>query len=177
MSNISHELRTPINAIMGVVETELANKDNSKENRRKYQIVRNASISLLSNVNDILDFEKMEKKELVLKAEVFNPSLLLNQISENWKAEAQKKGLDYRFEMDSEIITKVEGDVDRLLQVINNVLSNAIKFTNSGEVIFKLKCVTQPNNFSNFIFQVSDTGVGMDKESMAKAEQQQISKA
>ena len=64
MSNISHELRTPINAIMGVVETELANKDNSKENRRKYQIVRNASISLLSNVNDILDFEKMEKKSL-----------------------------------------------------------------------------------------------------------------
>ena len=166
MSNISHELRTPINAIMGVVETELANKDNSKENRRKYQIVRNASISLLSNVNDILDFEKMEKKELVLKKEVFNPSLLLNQISENWKAEAQKKGLDYRFEMDSEIITKVEGDVDRLLQIINNVLSNAIKFTNSGEVIFKLKCVTQPNNFSKFIFQVSDTGVGMDKESL-----------
>lgn len=166
MSNISHELRTPINAIMGVVETELANKNNSKENRIKYQIVRNASISLLSNVNDILDFEKMEKKELVLKAEVFNPSLLLNQISENWKAEAQKKGLNYRFEMDSEIITKVEGDADRLLQIINNVLSNAIKFTNSGNVVFMLKCVTQPNNFSKFIFQVSDTGVGMDKESL-----------
>ncbi len=167
MSNISHELRTPINAIMGVVETELANKNNSKENRKKYQIVRNASISLLSNVNDILDFEKMEKKELVLKKEVFNPSLLLNQISENWKSEAQKKGLNYHFEMDSEIATKVEGDADRLLQIVNNVLSNAIKFTNKGNVVFKLKCVSQPNNFSNFIFQVSDTGVGMDKESMA----------
>jgi CheY-like chemotaxis protein len=121
----------------------------------------------LSNVNDILDFEKMEKKELVLKEEVFNPSLLLNQISENWKAEALKKGLSYRFEMDSEITTKVEGDADRLLQIINNVLSNAIKFTNSGTVVFKLKCVTQPNNFSKFIFQISDTGIGMDKESMA----------
>jgi signal transduction histidine kinase/CheY-like chemotaxis protein len=166
MSNISHELRTPINAIMGIVETELANNSNSKEDRKKYQVVRNASISLLSNVNDILDFEKMEKKELVLKEEVFNPSLLLNQISENWKAEALKKGLSYRFEMDSEITTKVEGDADRLLQIINNVLSNAIKFTNSGTVVFKLKCVTQPNNFSKFIFQISDTGIGMDKESM-----------
>ncbi|MHA7844069.1 MAG: hybrid sensor histidine kinase/response regulator [Winogradskyella sp.] len=167
MSNISHELRTPINAIMGIVETELANNSNSKDDRKKYQVVRNASISLLSNVNDILDFEKMEKKELVLKEEVFNPSLLLNQISENWKAEAMKKGLNYRFEMDSEIVTKVEGDADRLLQIINNVLSNAIKFTNSGTVVFKLRCITQPNNFSKFIFQISDTGVGMDKESMA----------
>lgn len=167
MSNISHELRTPINAIMGIVETELANNNNSKEERKKYQVVRNASISLLSNVNDILDFEKMEKKELILKEEVFNPSLLLNQISENWKLEAIKKGLNYRFEMDSEIVAKVEGDADRLLQIINNVLSNAIKFTNSGTVVFKLKCVTQPNNFSKFIFQISDTGVGMDKESMA----------
>ena len=164
MSNMSHELRTPINAIMGIVETELADHKNAIEDRKKYQIIRNATISLLSNVNDVLDFEKIEKNEIQLKSEVFNPSIVLNQISENWKVEAQKKGLDYLFEMDSEIPTHVIGDSDRLIQIINNVLSNAVKFTTSGIIVLKLKCVIQPNAICQFAFQVSDTGVGMNKD-------------
>ncbi len=165
MSNMSHELRTPINAIMGVVETELANQNNSIENRKTYQIIRNATISLLSNVNDVLDFEKIEKNQIKLKDETFNPSIVLNQISENWKREALKKGLNYRFDMDSEIPAHIKGDQDRLVQILNNVLSNAVKFTNSGAVVLKLKCLSQPNNICLFSFQVSDTGVGMDEES------------
>lgn len=167
MSNMSHELRTPINAIMGIVETELANKNSPKEERKKYQIVRNATVSLLSNVNDILDFEKMEKNELSLKEETFNPSIAINQISENWRSQAIIKGLKYHFEMDSEISTKAIGDVDRLMQIINNVLSNAVKFTHTGTIAFKLKCITQPNNTSKFSFYISDTGVGMDEETKA----------
>lgn len=167
MSNMSHELRTPINAIMGIVETEMANKNSSKEERKKYQIVRNATVSLLSNVNDILDFEKMKKNALILKSEVFNPSIVINQISENWKSEAIKKGLKYRFEMDSEITRKSFGDADRLVQIINNVLSNAVKFTHKGSIIFKLKCVAQPDNISRFSFHISDTGIGMNEENKA----------
>jgi len=101
----------------------------------------------------------MEKKELVLKKEVFNPSLLLNQISENWKSEAQKKGLNYHFEMDSEIATKVEGDADRLLQIVNNVLSNAIKFTDTGKVSLRLQVDVSS---SCLLIDVEDTGKGMD---------------
>lgn len=164
MSNMSHELRTPINAIMGVVETELANQSNTFERRKKYQIIRNATISLLSNVNDVLDFDKIEKNEIKLNVETFNPSIILNQISENWKSEALKKGLSYRFEMDSEIPVNIKGDPDRLLQILNNVLSNAVKFTTTGSIVFKLKCIAQPNNICQFSFQVSDTGVGMNKE-------------
>ncbi len=164
MSNMSHELRTPINAIMGIVEAELGNGDNSIEDRKKYQTIRNASISLLSNVNDVLDFEKIEKNELQLRNEDFNPSLILNQISENWKLESQNKGLVYSFEMDTDIPAKVSGDADRFVQIINNVLSNAVKFTNSGQVIMKLKCIDRPDNVSEFSFQISDTGVGMNEE-------------
>lgn len=164
MSNMSHELRTPINAIMGIVETELAAQDNTVEGRKKYQVIRNATISLLSNVNDVLDFEKIEKNEIYLKNEVFNPSIVLNQISENWKSEALKKGLNYRFEMDSDIPTHLVGDSNRLVQIINNVLGNAVKFTCTGSIIFKLKCLTQPDNMCQFSFQVSDTGIGMNKE-------------
>ncbi|WP_411766231.1 7TM diverse intracellular signaling domain-containing protein [Winogradskyella sp. A3E31] len=163
MSNISHELRTPINAIMGVVETELASKDNNTEQRKTYEIIKNASISLLSNVNDVLDFERIEKDELKLRHERFNPSILLNQISNNWKSEAEKKGLKYVFEMDHEIPVEVEGDAARFIQIINNVLSNAIKYTNQGQIKFKLKCLVKPNEVCKFSFQVSDTGVGMDE--------------
>ncbi|MGB3607432.1 7TM diverse intracellular signaling domain-containing protein [Psychroserpens sp.] len=163
MSNMSHELRTPINAIMGIVETELADRQQTTEGKEKYQVIRNATLSLLSNVNDILDFDKIGKNEIQLKDEAFNPKLIIEQISENWNVEARKKGLEYRFEMDTEIPELVSGDADRLLQIINNVLSNAVKFTATGSILFKLKCLDQPDRRCQFSFQVSDTGIGMDK--------------
>ncbi|WP_179344534.1 hybrid sensor histidine kinase/response regulator [Winogradskyella ursingii] len=164
MSNISHELRTPINAIMGMVEDGLSDVNNSIETRKNYQVIKNASISLLSSVSDVLDFERIEKNELKLHEETFNPSIALHQISDNWKSEANKKGLKYRFEMDSEIPTSLIGDADRFVQIINNVLANAVKFTNVGSVKLKLKCLDQPNDVSRFYLQISDTGVGMDDD-------------
>lgn len=164
MSNMSHELRTPINAIMGIAQTELESQTDSK-NREPYQIIRNASLSLLSNVNDIIDFEKIEKNELKLNASTFNPSIKLNQISNNWKAEAEKKGLNYTFEMDSEIPVNVYADPKRFVQIINNVLANAVKFTKKGNIFFKLKCLEQPNSMFRFSFQISDTGIGINKAS------------
>ncbi|WP_452220132.1 7TM diverse intracellular signaling domain-containing protein [Lacinutrix salivirga] len=163
MSNMSHELRTPINAIMGIAETELS-KQSTKEERQQYEIIKNASLSLLSNVNDILDFEQIEKNELKLQKEDFNPSIALNEISNNWKVEAHKKGLSYTFEMDYDIPVKLSGDNERFVQIINNVLSNAVKFTNEGAVHFKVKCLTQPNNISRFSFHISDTGIGMNED-------------
>lgn len=158
MSNMSHELRTPINAILGVVQTEIDTNTNATD---QYQIIKNASLSLLSNVNDILDFEKIESNQLRLSIKEFNPKLLITQISNNWQAEAEKKGLNYVFEIDEEIPEIVEGDSERFVQIINNVLSNAVKFTLTGSVVFKLKCSSQPNNYSRFSIQVADTGVGM----------------
>ena len=164
MSNISHELRTPINAIMGMVESALSDSNLNEENNEKYQIIKNASTSLLSHVNDVLDFELIEKNELQLNEEEFNPLIILKEISNNWKLEAEKKKLDYSFRMDSEVPTKVSGDPDRFAQIINNVLTNAVKFTTEGHVHFKLKCLTQSNGISRFYFQISDSGIGMDKE-------------
>ncbi|MFG6685063.1 7TM diverse intracellular signaling domain-containing protein [Mariniflexile sp. HNIBRBA6329] len=163
MSNMSHELRTPINAIMGIAEHELATQKNN-ENRKPYEIIKNASLSLLSNVNDIIDFEKIENNELQLFSDNFNPSIKLNQISNNWKAEAQRKGLEYTFEMDPEIPSTIYTDAERFVQIINNILSNAIKYTETGGVLFKLSCLKQPNDLYRFSFQISDTGVGIPPE-------------
>lgn len=163
MSNMSHELRTPINAIMGIAEHELETLNNN-ENRKPYEIIKNASLSLLSNVNDIIDFEKIENNQLQLNSDDFNPSIKLHQISNNWKAEAQKKGLEYRFEMDPEIPTAIYADAERFIQIINNVLSNAVKYTETGGILLKLNCLKQPNDLYRFSFQISDTGIGIPPE-------------
>ncbi|MGE5943337.1 MAG: 7TM diverse intracellular signaling domain-containing protein [Flavobacteriales bacterium] len=163
MSNMSHELRTPINAIMGIAENELANSDN-KETRKQFEIIKNASLSLLSNVNDIIDFERIEKNELKLNLEAFNPSILLHQINENWSEEAHKKGLEFKFEIDKDIPIKVQGDSERFIQIVNNVLANAVKFTKEGHIRFKLNCIQQPNDICRFSFRISDTGIGIDAE-------------
>ena len=163
MSNMSHELRTPINAIMGLAESELENlKD--KNSRKPYEIIKNASLSLLSNVNDIIDFEKIENNQLELNNSKFNPTEKLKQLNNNWKTEATKKGLNYTFEMDSKIPTTIDADPVRFVQIINNVLSNAVKFTKKGHIHFKVSCVKQPNDLCRFSFHILDTGIGINPE-------------
>ncbi|HPF98403.1 MAG: 7TM diverse intracellular signaling domain-containing protein [Flavobacteriaceae bacterium] len=163
MSNMSHELRTPINAIMGVSQEQLKlNKD--VETKKNYEIIRNASLSLLSSVNDILDFEKIEKNELELKSESFNPSILINQISNNWKTEAEKKGLQFILDMHYSIPAKVKGDPERFIQIINNTLSNAVKFTMEGTVKMKITCIDGLFNKTKFSIAISDTGIGIADE-------------
>ncbi|GAA4280014.1 hybrid sensor histidine kinase/response regulator [Gaetbulibacter aestuarii] len=161
MSNMSHELRTPINAIMGVADDEIA-KNPSPEIKNALDIIKNASVSLLSNVNDILDFEKIEKNELKLNKQPFDPKETMRQICTNWKLEAEKKGLKFISEIDENIPKRVIGDDKRLVQILNNLLSNAVKFTEKGQVVFKLISTPQPNNVHRFSIQISDTGVGMD---------------
>ncbi|MBD0831470.1 hybrid sensor histidine kinase/response regulator [Aestuariibaculum sediminum] len=163
MSNMSHELRTPINAIMGVAENEIEQLKDL--DRKPYQTIINASQSLLSNVNDIIDFEKIENNELKLSPQNFNPAKQLIQISDNWKSEALKKGLEFTFEIDHDIPKTIYADQERFIQIVNNILSNAVKFTEKGGIYSKLSCIKQPNDLCRFSFQISDTGIGIDPKS------------
>ncbi|WP_417196511.1 7TM diverse intracellular signaling domain-containing protein [Bizionia sp.] len=160
MSNMSHELRTPLNAILGATQEQLE-QQNGAVDSSCLEIIKNASYSLLSNINDILDFEKIEKNELILKHDVFKPLELLQQISENWKLQAENKGLHYTFQIKGTVPKSVLGDSDRFIQIINNVLGNAVKFTKSGTVSFEMQCVAISNTTSRFSFHFSDTGVGI----------------
>lgn len=166
MSNISHELRTPINAIMGIAEDELMNNKNHEANKN-YEIIRHASLSLLSNINDILDFEKIEKGTLKLRTEHFNPKEAIEQISNNWQRMAEKKGLKYSLEIANTLPFSVAGDLDRFMQIINNVLSNAVKFTTFGKVEFQVKSTVKPSGDVEFIMTVLDTGVGISNNKKA----------
>ncbi|AJR03152.1 hybrid sensor histidine kinase/response regulator [Siansivirga zeaxanthinifaciens] len=163
MSNISHELRTPINAIMGIAELQL-NDEQNKETRKQFEIIKNASLSLLSNVNDILDFELIEKNELILKKETFNPETVLSQINNNWKIEAENKGLIYNYTIDNQLPYLISGDTERFLQIINNVVSNAFKYTKEGSIQFKITSKIESNESGVFDIVISDTGIGIDNK-------------
>jgi len=161
MSNISHELRTPINAIMGIAADEM-DKNLDSESQKNFEIIKHASLSLLSNINDILDFEKIEKRELQLRTNSFNPKEAIEQISNNWQRMAEQKGLEYNLDISDSIPYSILGDSERFVQVINNVLSNAVKFTSYGTINCSVITTNLPNGFTKFKIEISDTGVGID---------------
>lgn len=163
MSNISHELRTPINAIMGIAEDEL-DKILDPESKKNFEVIKHASLSLLSNINDILDFEKIEKGELKLRKEVFNPKEVVTQISKNWQRTAESKGLKYTLSISDSLPYKIEGDVERFTQVVNNVLSNAVKFTAYGKIDCAIKATKKESGLSEIIVNILDTGVGISND-------------
>jgi signal transduction histidine kinase/ActR/RegA family two-component response regulator len=165
LSNISHELRTPLNAIMNLIDSISVEVQDDKI-RRNCQIIKYSSHSLLSSVNDILDFSKIEKKELKLESVKFDPARVLENLKNNAINRANDQGLEFQFLISDAIPDFLIGDVTRLVQVINNVLNNAIKFTSKGFVKFDIDCKIKENNRASLKFTVSDSGVGIPKEKM-----------
>lgn len=163
LSNISHELRTPLNAILNTAKT-MVNESDDKQVQSGSQIIKYSTYSLLSSINDILDFSKIEKNEIVLEATDFDLVKTVEHIANNFKREAKDKGLDFTFQKGEDIPEMVKGDVIRLSQILHNVLSNALKFTNEGFVKFKLEAKKEKGNKVLMTFTISDTGVGISKE-------------
>jgi signal transduction histidine kinase/ActR/RegA family two-component response regulator len=163
LSNISHELRTPLNAIMSL-STEMAKNSDDKKVRKKSQIIKYSSHSLLSSVNDILDFSKIEKGELILESVQFDPGKVLEHIKNNAEIRAKDQGLDFEFSKSESLPEMLYGDVTRLAQIVNIVLSNEIKFTPEGTVRFTVDCEPRPANRTRLLLAIKDTGVGIPKE-------------
>lgn len=165
LSNISHELRTPLNAIMNLSDT--ISKDTSDEKiKANTQIIKYSSHSLLSSVNDILDFSKIEKGELQLETTTFEPAKVLGHLKNNAANRAKDQGLDFQYSISEAIPDFVLGDVTRLAQVVNNVLSNAIKFTPNGFVRFEVDAKLKPKNKASLILTISDSGIGIAEEKL-----------
>ncbi|WP_121364981.1 hybrid sensor histidine kinase/response regulator [Flavobacterium limicola] len=165
LSNISHELRTPLNAIMNLIDS-ISNEVQDDKIRKNCQIIKYSSHSLLSSVNDILDFSKIEKGELRLEKNQFDPVQVLENLKNNAINRAEDKGLAFQFSKSGTFPDLVIGDVNRLVQVVNNVLNNAIKFTSTGFVKFNIDSELKPNNKASLILTVSDSGVGIPKDKM-----------
>lgn len=166
MSNMRHELRTPLNAILGMAN-DMRERDKLPPSYDKdLDVIRFSSKSLLSSVNDILDFSKIEKNQLELRYQPLDPKEVIEAISNNWRSQAEEKGLDYQLEWDSSIPARLEGDADRLGQIVNNLLGNAVKFTSEGSIFLAVHASQRAQNdgLIDLCITVRDTGVGIEED-------------
>lgn len=165
LSNISHELRTPLNAIMNLTDV-MANETGNKEIRKNCNIIKYSSYSLLSSVNDILDFSKIAKGELKMEENNFQPENILEHIKNNAELRAKEQGLDFQYVISDSVPKLLHGDVNRLAQILNNVLSNAIKFTPDGFVRLTVESNLKAEGMASLIITIEDSGIGIPKEKM-----------
>ena len=164
LSNVSHELRTPLNTIVNFIES-INSETDSKTIQEKCEVIRSSSSSLLSSVNDLLDFSKIEKGDIKLEIAEFDIHRLLNEVNTNLTIRANDKNISFQYIPASNLPKMVVGDANRIRQIIMNLLYNAVKFTNEGIVKFKVECVEIDNKI-DLTFIISDSGSGIAKEKM-----------
>ena len=166
LANVSHELRTPVNAIVGM-SALLAATELNEQQREYLKTMRFSSDSLLVLIDDLLDVSRIESGKVELEFIEFDVRDNFSQLTRGLSLRAEEKGLKFSWEIETGVANHFRGDVHRLNQVLTNLISNAIKFTEEGNVKLAVGCVSSTESAQRIRFEVKDTGIGIAADRQA----------
>ncbi|MDP3177047.1 MAG: two-component regulator propeller domain-containing protein, partial [Spirochaetaceae bacterium] len=165
IATISHELRTPMNGVIGMSEL-LGRMDLNPRQRECVETIKSSGETLLGIINDVLDFSKIEAGKVELEDIPFDLETLVGRVRVSFAAQAEAKGLAFTAVVREGVPRRVRGDPLRLGQVLSNLVSNAVKFTDEGEIAIRVSLVEGKGGGAPVRFEVSDTGIGIRSESL-----------
>ncbi len=166
LSTMSHEIRTPLNVVIGMARL-LMDEDPKPEQLEYLKSLQFSANNLLVVINDILDFSKIEAGKVKLEKISFSIQEVVQGVMQAFLFHAEDKGVDLKFNIDESVPERVVGDQVRLTQVLNNLVSNAIKFTENGLVSINVKLLKQDGEHINVAFEVRDTGIGISQNKIS----------
>ncbi len=161
LANMSHEIRTPLNAIVGMSDLLMKNKD-AERGREYINIIRTSSLSLLELINDILDFSKIDAGKLTFESIPFSLHELIDESADMFLEKNMAKQLELIIDIDPQIPRQLIADPLRLRQVLSNLISNAFKFTEQGEICIRASLKEMDDTNATLLFEIRDTGIGID---------------
>ncbi|UJP66215.1 hybrid sensor histidine kinase/response regulator [Mongoliitalea daihaiensis] len=165
LSNISHELRTPLNAVIGLSKSIQETTQDPKV-KSDLEIIQYSSLELLSAINDILDYSNIEKKELKLEERPVKVEKIIQELRTITANKAKDKNLNFIYEEINQLPAYILGDKARIRQILLNILNNAIKFTQKGDVKLSIQSDLSPRNTVDLTITITDTGVGIEQEKL-----------
>ncbi len=164
LSTMSHELRTPLNAIMGITQVMENETHDPGKDQENLTIINQSASQLLTLINDILDHSKIESGEITFEKNYFNLQEVLQKVRQAFSRKFKEKGLDLNLSISPEVPDNLKGDQNRLLQILNNLISNGLKFTSEGYVSLKINLKEKTEKGVKLQLIAEDTGIGIPKD-------------
>lgn len=160
LANMSHEIRTPMNGVIGMIKL-LEDTPLSEQQLDFLHTIRDSGETLLTIINDVLDFSKIESGNLTIEKQLFNLPNVIESIAKLFEQQVQDKGIDFIYYMSVDLPVFIYGDSSRLRQILLNLIGNAIKFTNQGQVSLSVSANKITDSHQEILFTIKDTGIGI----------------